>query len=73
MRTYLELIEAAGEMATETDFIRVDATGWSSIDVSQAIDLLRQQSIVYKHYILQKHYYYHDESKSCTTEIIDAK
>jgi hypothetical protein len=73
MRIYLELIEAAGEELAEADFIRVDVTDWSDSDVNSAVDLLKQQATVYEHYILQRHYCYHDEGKSCTAEIIDSK
>jgi phosphoglucomutase len=73
MRTYLELIEVAGEEMAEADFIRVDVTDWSDSDVSSAVDLLKQQAKVYEHCVLQKHYCYHDESKPCTAEILDSK
>ena len=73
MRIYLELIEVAGEELAEADFIRVDVTDWSDSDVSQAIDLLKQQTTVYEHYVLQRHYCYHYEGKSCTTETLDSK
>jgi phosphoglucomutase len=73
MRIYLELIEVAGEESAEADFIRVDVTGWSDSDVNSAVDLLKQQATVYEHYVLQRHYCYHDEGKSCTTETLDSK
>jgi phosphoglucomutase len=73
MRIYLELIEFASEESAGADFIRVDVTDWSDSDVNNAVDLLKQQATVYEHYVLQRHYCYHDEGKSCATEILDSK
>jgi hypothetical protein len=74
MRTYLELIETPAEGAGgETDFIRIDVTGWSEADIEQAISLLKEHAKTYTSYTLQRHYCRHDTSETCTAEIMDMR
>jgi hypothetical protein len=72
MRIYLELIEPPSERAGgETDFIRIDVTGWSAGDVEQAISLLREHARAYGSYVLQRHYCGHDSGVPCSIELLD--
>jgi hypothetical protein len=72
MRVYLELIEVTE--AEEADFIRIDVTEWSSEDIEEAVELLREHArAAYTSYILQKHYCHHDEGKQCAVDIVEAR
>jgi len=68
MRIYLEFYEIAEE--GESDFIRIDVTDWSDEDIEEAINLLIEHAQNYSSCMIQKHYCYHDEGKSCLTEVI---
>jgi len=71
MRIYLELYEVLPEgSAVEADFIRIDVTDWSESDVDSAIQLLKEHANQYEHYVLQLHYCFHDENRSCSIMII---
>jgi hypothetical protein len=74
MRIYLELFEVLTEGSTEeADSIRIDVTDWSQADIDSAIQLLREHARQsYEHYVLQMHYCYHDESKTCSVVVIEA-
>ena len=72
MRLYLELIEVTE--AEEADFIRIDVTEWSSEDIEEAVELLREHTrATYTSYIIQRHFCYHDENKLCVVDIIAVK
>jgi hypothetical protein len=71
MRIYLELYEITEE--GEGDFIRIDVTDWSSEDIEEAINLLREHAQNYSSYVIQKHYCYHDEFRSCSVEIYESR
>ena len=71
MRIYLELCEITEE--GEGDFIRIDVTDWSSEDIEEVINLLREHASNYSSYVIQKHYCYHDEGKSCFTEVYESR
>ena len=70
MRIYLELLEITE--SEEPDFIRIDITDWSDEDIEEAINLLREHAQNYSSCVIQKHYCYHDEGRSCSVEIIEA-
>jgi hypothetical protein len=74
MRIYLELYEVLPEGSTEeADFVRIDVTGWSQADIDSAIALLKEHARQsYEHYVLQIHYCYHDESKTCSVVVVEA-
>jgi hypothetical protein len=73
MRVYLEFFEVLSEGSTgEPDTIRIDVTGWSQADVDSAIVLLKEHAKNYNHYVLQIHYCYHDESKTCSVVVIES-
>jgi len=74
MRIYIELLEVPPpESAAEADFIRIDVTTWDSNDVDTLIEELKKYADAsYEHYVLQKHFCFHDEDpeKPCSIEII---
>jgi hypothetical protein len=74
MRIYLELYEVLPEgYSEEADFIRIDVTDWSKEDIDSAILLLKDHARQsYEHYVLQIHYCYHDESKTCSAVVIES-
>ena len=72
MRVYLELIEIPPDNSTEEpDSIRIDITDWSQSDIDAAIALLKEHAKTYNSYILQIHYCYHDENRSCSVTVIE--
>jgi hypothetical protein len=75
MRIYLELYEIPPEGSPEeADFIRIDVTGWSKEDIDSAMLLLMDHARrSYEHYVLQVHYCYHDESKTCSVVVIESR
>lgn len=71
MRIYLEAIEIPPEEAPADytpEFIRLDATGKNEADVLRDLKMLLNPE---KHYVVQKHYCYHDEGKPCRVEVIE--
>jgi len=77
MRIYVELFEVLPPEATgEADFIRIDVTSWDSGDVDVLINELKSYADKnYEHYVLQKHFCYHDEDprKPCIVEVITSR
>jgi len=73
MRIYLELYELPEGFTEEADFIRIDVTGWSQSDIDTAIRLLKEHAQIYKHYVIQMHYCFHEENKPCNVVILDTR